>query len=128
MDDIRNREDIFSLIKNFYDKVRADELLAPIFNKFIRDWGPHLEVIADFWETTLFLGGKYQGNPMALHLHVDKELGHSLTQDHFGRWVSLWHETIDSMFQGEKTELAKQRATNMAQIMFIKIYQARNSK
>ena len=32
-----------SLVHRFYDKVRADEVLGPVFAGRITDWAPHLE-------------------------------------------------------------------------------------
>jgi hemoglobin len=31
------------LVRGFYEKVRADEMLAPVFEARIRDWEPHLQ-------------------------------------------------------------------------------------
>src|SRR5690606_40895496 len=41
------------LVHGFYDRVRADEVLAPIFNARIADWGPHLERMCDFWSSKI---------------------------------------------------------------------------
>ena len=37
-----------------------------------------------------------------------------LSPVHFERWVSLFHETVDALFSGEKAEMAKQRASLIA--------------
>jgi hemoglobin len=34
-----------------------------------------------------------------------------LEKAHFDRWVELFHAKVDSLFTGEKAEMAKQRAT-----------------
>ncbi|HBY69535.1 MAG TPA: globin, partial [Flavobacteriaceae bacterium] len=39
--EIRNREDVNKLVVTFYDSVRTDELLGPIFNSVITDWDEH---------------------------------------------------------------------------------------
>ncbi|MEO9872544.1 group III truncated hemoglobin [Ekhidna sp.] len=124
--DLKNRDDVLILVRSFYQKVQENEMLAPIFLKFITDWDPHIQVITNFWESTLFSSNSYKGNPMAIHMDVDKNIEYSLTQNHFDEWVNLWHQTIESMFEGEKAEMAKQRASNIANIMFIRLYQARN--
>ena len=48
--EIENLEDIKLLVNGFYDSVRKDELLSPIFNKIIVDkWPEHLEKMCRFW-------------------------------------------------------------------------------
>jgi hemoglobin len=34
-----------------------------------------------------------------------------LNKDLFDRWVHLFHATVDQLFEGEKAQLAKERAT-----------------
>jgi hemoglobin len=44
-----------------------------------------------------------------------------LTPEHFDRWLLLFKSTIDENFEGEKAELAKQRAISIATIMQLNI-------
>ncbi|MEO9483435.1 MAG: group III truncated hemoglobin [Ekhidna sp.] len=125
MRDIETSEDLHELVSSFYSQAKTDEMLGPIFHQFVDDWEPHIQKVASFWEATLFSSGSYKGNPLALHLEVDKTVHHSLEQEHFNKWVDIWHQTTDTLFSGENAEKAKQRASNIANIMFIKIYQAR---
>lgn len=126
MADIETSRDLYQLVDSFYKQGKKDEILGPIFHQFVHDWESHIQKVAAFWEVTLFSSGAYKGNPMALHQKVDETLNHGLEQVHFDRWVELWNQTIDSMFSGSKAEMAKQRARNIANIMYIKIYQARS--
>jgi hemoglobin len=48
----------------------------------------------------------------------------TLTKSHFDRWKKLFIETVDDCFEGEKAELAKQRAISIATMMQIKIIEA----
>ncbi|WP_436514995.1 group III truncated hemoglobin [Ekhidna sp. To15] len=125
MTDIETPEDLYRLVDSFYDQAKKDSMLGPIFNQFVDDWEPHIQKVSGFWAATIFASGTYRGNPMALHQEVDEKLNHSLSQSHFNKWVEIWHETVDSMFMGSKADMAKQRASNIANIMFIKLYQAR---
>ena len=125
MTDIQSPEDLYNLVDSFYREAKKDEMLGPIFNQFVDDWEPHVRKVASFWEATLFSLGSYKSNPIELHQKVDETLDHSLVQEHFDRWVRIWHHSVDSMFSGARAEMAKQRANNIANIMFIKIYQAR---
>jgi len=42
--------------------------------------------------------------------------------EHFQKWLLLFTETVDQLFEGEKAELAKQRATSIATVMQIKMF------
>ena len=127
--DINNRGDIFLLVSTFYKKVRADKVLGPIFNAQIKDWEAHLEHLTTFWETSLFftrkLEKKYKGNPLEVHVKVDKAINNSITEHHFGIWLNLWLKTIDELFEGDYAENAKRRARKMGTFLYLKIFEAR---
>jgi hemoglobin len=123
---IESREDVSLLVRTFYSKIRKDALLGPIFNGIITDWETHLELLTDFWETNLFFKRKYFGNPMYVHIEVDKKVGGSINELHFGTWINLWHETINDLFEGETAIVAKNRARNMATFIHLNIFNARN--
>ncbi len=123
---IESREEVSLLVRTFYSKVRKDTLLGPIFNGIITDWETHLELLTDFWETNLFYARKYFGNPMHAHIEVDKKVGGTINELHFGTWINLWHETIDELFEGETANIAKNRARNMGTFIHLNIFNARN--
>lgn len=76
------------LVQEFYGRVRADALLGPVFAARIRDWGPHLERMADFWSSVALMTGRYHGAPMQAHL------GLPVGQAHFDRWLALFRATV----------------------------------
>jgi len=119
--DIMNSEDVKLLVNSFYDKVRNDELLAPVFSKRIPDanaWPYHLGIMCNFWETVLFAKEAYRGNPFPKHI------GLSIASTHFDRWIELFHKTIDTYFAGPKAQEAKDRAVKMRRLFEIKLSQA----
>ena len=118
--DIENRKDIELLVDRFYDKVIADPLIGFIFNDIAKvNWAKHLPVMYDFWENTLLYSGSYTGNPMEIHNRLNKVV--PLTAAHFQQWLDLFTGTVDELFEGEKSRLAKQRAISIATLMQIKI-------
>ena len=123
--DIQNREDVFLLVSTFYAKVRANKEIGPFFNETISDWPAHIEKLTDFWETNLFFANKFRGNPMKAHQEVDAKFNHSIEQKHFGEWLNMWFATIDDLFEGERANIAKNRARNMSTHLFMHIYQSR---
>ena len=46
-------EDIARLVPRFYARVRADEVLGPIFNRAIGDWPHHLGKLEAFWSSVM---------------------------------------------------------------------------
>ncbi len=127
MKTIEDRQDINILVNAFYTKIRKDDLLGPIFNSHIPDekWPEHLSKLTDFWETNLFGVARFKGNPTQKHINVDRNLNHTIDPAHFGRWLELWFETIDELYQGEGAERAKNSAKKMARGQFMMISQHR---
>ncbi len=122
MKDITNKKDIEILVNKFYDKVNADEKIRKFFNEIVKvDWDLHLPKMYNFWETLLFGKMAYKGNPMLVHVLISRE--EMMEQEHFERWLKLWKETLDENFQGEKAEMALQKAQQIAGLMAFKVKQ-----
>jgi hemoglobin len=120
--DIKTREDIELLVRAFYDKVKTDPVIGHLFTSVFKiNWEKHFSVMYDFWENILFYTGSYAGNPIESHQRFHKIF--PLNEEHFKRWVVLFTETVDELFEGEKALLAKQRAFSIATVMKIKILQ-----
>ena len=114
--DILSIEDIRLLVDSFYTKVRADEKLGPIFESRIGDnWGVHLDKMYRFWQTVLLQEHTYNGSPFPPHAQLPVDV------THFARWMELFTETVDGLFEGEKAKEAKWRAGKMAQMFLSKI-------
>ncbi|WP_298473953.1 group III truncated hemoglobin [uncultured Maribacter sp.] len=123
--DIENRDDVKLLVETFYEKIRAHQVLGPIFNSIIKDWDAHLVLLTDFWETQLFLKRKYHGNPVTAHQEVDTKSNGTITSEHFGLWLNTWFATIDQLFDGETAWIAKNRAQKMSTMLFMHMFEHR---
>ena len=116
MKTITSQEDIILLVDTFYDKVNKDELLSPIFNEIAKvHWETHMPTMYAFWGSILLGSGTYSGRPFPKHLALP------IKQEHFDRWLLLFHSNIDEQFIGELAEEAKTRASTIAQIFTAKI-------
>ncbi|PTQ92942.1 hemoglobin [Mucilaginibacter yixingensis] len=114
-------DDIKLLVNTFYGKVRADELLGPIFDARIEDrWPMHLEKMYQFWQTTLLGEHTYSGRPFPPHATLP------IAHEHFERWVSLFYATVDELFTGDKADEAKWRAAKIAQMFEAKVWHFQN--
>ncbi|MDD2985308.1 group III truncated hemoglobin [Flavobacterium sp.] len=117
--DIQNRDDIIKLVDAFYIKVKADDLLGNIFTDVVHvNWETHLPRMYDFWENILFCTGNFDGNPMMTHKALNQKKQMDFT--HFNRWNSMFKETVDSLFKGEKATEIKNRAMNISKAMMDK--------
>jgi hemoglobin len=111
--DIVQREDIKIMVDKFYDKVKSDELLGPVFSHV--DWPHHLPVMYNFWSSMLLGDQTYRGNPLQKHLPLP------IDKKHFSRWLELFKKTIDENFSGEKAEEVKMRAESIASIFQLRM-------
>ncbi|MEM6722300.1 MAG: group III truncated hemoglobin [Bacteroidota bacterium] len=125
--DIRNRVDVYVLVNTFYKKIRKDAVLGPIFNERISDWSTHLIHLTDFWESSIFFVNKYKGNPLEKHIEVDAAVDHMITEKHFGIWLNYWIQTLDELYEGDKVNIAKNRARKMGTFIYVKLFQARQT-
>lgn len=125
MHDIKDRTDIILLVDTFYDHVRNDELIGGFFNEVVQiHWDAHMPTMYDFWESTLLYTNKYKGNPMTKHIALNDRK--TISVDHFERWLSLWTSNVDAHFQGDIAEMAKAKASQIAELMKYKIEQHNN--
>ena len=113
MRDIAGRDDIAVMVRAFYETAFEDPLLGPVFVDVAHmDLDAHMPIICDFWEAALFTPGIYRRN--ALQVHVDLHAKAHLTAEHFGRWVDLWHATVDAHFTGDVADRAKEQGSRIA--------------
>jgi hemoglobin len=121
--DILSLTDIKMLVDIFYERIRANDLLGPIFNSILNDrWSSHLEKMYRFWQTVLLQEHTYTGSPFVPHAKLP------IDQLHFDTWLTIWNDTINDLFEGEKAEEAKWRGDKMAEMFLYKImYYQKNS-
>ena len=117
--DIENREDIDELMRAFYKRAIADDVIGFIFTDVAKlDLEHHLPIIGDFWETLLFRTGDYSKhgrNPLQVHGDLNEKT--PLRREHFTRWLEIFAETVDRKFAGDTAEFIKMRAGAIAERM-----------
>ncbi|WP_371746627.1 group III truncated hemoglobin [Aminobacter sp. SR38] len=61
---------IHAVVHGFYDEIRKDALLGPVFNGAIapHDWPRHLAKMCDFWSSLMLRTASYEGRPLPPHL------------------------------------------------------------
>lgn len=100
---------IETLVRRFYDRVRKDDLLAPIFESKIKEWEPHLHRMFDFWSSVALMTGRYHGMPMPKHMRLPVDA------EHFDRWLALFEKTAEETCPPAAAEHFISRARNIAE-------------
>ena len=99
------------LVDRFYAKVRVDPVLGPVFERVVRGkWGPHLETMRNFWSSVMLTSGRYKGAPVPAHLRVK-----GIEPQMFDRWLRLFGETCDELFENEVAEVFRTKAARIAE-------------
>ncbi|MFC4311869.1 group III truncated hemoglobin [Steroidobacter flavus] len=99
---------IEQLVHGFYARIRADDLLGPIFNSRIQDWDPHLKRMCAFWSSVVLSSGVYHGQPMRMHLPLPVDARH------FDHWLGLFEQTARELFSDKIAEYFLDRARRIA--------------
>jgi len=107
---------IRTVILSFYEKVRRDPLLGPVFAETIGDdWSPHIERIVLFWLTATGLQRGYEGrNFMPAHLRHA-----SVRTELLPRWLDLFRQTTDEHCAPEASRSLIDIAERMGQTLEI---------
>ena len=111
--DLDCRENIERFVDLFYQRMLADEQLAPIFVDVAEiDLAVHLPHIKDYWCKLLLGEQGYQRHTMNIHRQLHGK--RPLQKEDFQRWLVFFVATVDQDFAGERAERAKQVATSIA--------------
>ena len=108
-----NDAEVHTLVHDFYDQVRIDPVLGPIFNRHITDWDHHLEQLVNFWSSILRGTGRFSGSPMPKHIALP-----DLSAELFQYWLALFHTTTLSQPNQAMGEKAYSMAQRIAQSLW----------
>ncbi|AXP08196.1 truncated hemoglobin Ctb [Campylobacter hepaticus] len=107
------QENIAKLMEIFYEKVRKDKDLGPIFNDAIgtsdEEWKEHKAKIGNFWAGMLLGEGNYNGQPLKKHLDLP-----AFPQEFFQTWLKLFESSLDKVYDENMQAVILQRAQMIA--------------
>lgn len=106
------------LVHCFYGKVRADEMLGPIFAARISDWTPHLEHMVAFWSSVALMTGQYHGRPVPAPTPLPIDAAH------FDRWLALFRATAQETCTPSGAAHVIERAERIAHSLHIAVTSA----
>ena len=101
---------IHRLVHGFYDRIRTDPVLGPIFEREIDDWDPHLAKMCDFWSSVVLMTKRYDGRPVPAHVKIP-----GLDHAHFEHWLELFRATARDLCPPAAADLFIDRAERIAQ-------------
>ncbi len=114
-----SEEYVSTLVDTFYGKVQVHPELGPVFNNVIQDrWPEHLSKMKTFWSTIALRTGRYQGNPMKVHVALTEAKPH-----HFSIWLKMFEETLEETAPNQQVveyfmEYAHTMARRLSSAMF----------
>lgn len=110
-------DEIATMVHVFYARVRKDAVLAPLFDVVRPEaWPPHMATMRDFWSSILRASGRYKGAPMAVHLPMTH-----LQLGDFERWLALFQDTVEQLFDADKAKVIVGKAENIARSLHLGI-------
>jgi hemoglobin len=113
-----SEDEIGLLVDHFYARVRVDPVLGPIFERVLRgEWRPHMETMRDFWSSVMLTSGRYKGAPVPAHLRVK-----AIEPETFDRWLRLFGETCDELFENEVAEAFRAKAVRIAESLKLALF------
>lgn len=111
--DLCTEEEITQLVYGFYDSVRRDEVLGPIFERHVKNWDAHLPVMVDFWSSALRGTARFKGSPMPKHAALP-----DLSLELFQHWLGLFRETTAALPNAALADRANELAKRIAQSLW----------
>lgn len=103
-------EMISDVVHAFYDRIKVDELLSPIFGPRLQGhWDEHLATMTDFWSSVLLTTGRYRGRPLAVHGRLGR-----ITPAMWNRWVELFEEAATEQCPANVSPIFVDRSRQIA--------------
>lgn len=108
-------EQISHLVDRFYERVRSDQELAPLFAQHMSlDWAEHLPRMKAFWRSVLLKTGEYKGKPVPAHTKMT-----NVDTADFERWLDLFATTVQEIFVPEAQPLIIAAAQRIATSLWL---------
>lgn len=106
----------------FYARVRAHEVLGPVFARHVTDWPAHEAKIASFWRNAILHERGYQGRPQQVHMQRPEVLG-----EHFPIWLDLFEKTAREVLSPPQADAWNALARRIGEGMRMGVEQARTA-
>ena len=108
-------ETLADQVHSFYGRARPDPLLGPVFEA-VQDWPAHFEVMTDFWSSVMLTSGRYHRDALGAHRK------HPLQPEMFDRWLTLWGETADALFEPDLAAQLRAKAERIGESLKLGLF------
>ena len=113
-----SREEISTLVDEFYGRVWRDPDLGPIFSlRLDADRAAHLARMKQFWGSVLLRSGEYQGRPVPKHKAITEA-----APVHFARWLELFRTTSFEVLQPDIAAQVMEKAERIAESLWLAMF------
>lgn len=113
--DTISAEQVSLLVDKFYERVRSDEQLAPLFAQHMSlDWPEHLPRMKSFWRSVLLKTGEYKGKPVPAHTKMQ-----NVEIEDFARWLELFGTTAKEVFTPAAQPIVIEAAQRIATSLWL---------
>ena len=110
-----DRASITVLVHRFYDAIRADPDLGPVFEAELHGrWDAHLERMVDFWSTATKVSRSFRGNVYVKHMALPR-----IAPMHLKQWLRLWKVNTQALFAPAVAAELQDVATGVARVMHL---------
>lgn len=108
-------EQVSQLVDIFYERVRSDEQLAPMFLQHMSlAWPDHMDRMKAFWRSVLLKTGEYKGKPVPAHTKMQ-----NVETEDFARWLDLFGMTVREVFAPAAQPIIIQAAERIATSLWL---------
>jgi hemoglobin len=97
------------MVRLFYERGLADDVLGPIFRAAIHDWDAHIPIVASFWSSMIHGTQRYQGNTFGVHMNLKFE------PEAFEHWIVAFESAANEALEPDDAAKATRIARHMAQ-------------
>ncbi|MDH5464555.1 MAG: group III truncated hemoglobin [Thiovulaceae bacterium] len=120
--DLINKNNIQSMVREFYTKILKDDMLSQIFIKSLGSdlhgdkWQIHLATLDSFWLTMMSDERSYKGSPYPPHKLIGK-----LHLEMFERWLELFSTVVNKYYLPDIAQKFYEKAEVMAEYFIKKL-------
>lgn len=111
--DLCTEDEVSQLVHAFYETVRKDAVLGPVFERHVKNWDEHLPKMVDFWSSALRGTARFRGAPMPKHAALP-----GLSVALFQHWLMLFRQTTATLPNAAMGERANELAGRIAQSLW----------
>jgi len=97
------------MVRLFYERGLADDVLGPIFRAAIHDWDAHIPIVASFWSSMIHGTQRYRGNTFGVHMKLKFEPAA------FEHWIVAFESAANEALEPDDAAKATRIARHMAQ-------------